>query len=90
MGAGCRSLELGRVAKKVAEISALKTALRKSHVTILRFQARELLRRSITRTIVKLIVYLHARAQRRSGHELAARGFGRRDMRERKLGAVPA
>jgi hypothetical protein len=78
------------VAKKVAEISALKTALRKSHVTILRFQARELMRRSITRTIVKLIVYLHARAQRRSGRELAARGFGRRDMRERKLGAVSA
>src|ERR1700676_959506 len=48
--------QLCDVARKVAEISALKTALRKSHVTILRFQARELLRRSITRTIVKLIV----------------------------------
>jgi hypothetical protein len=78
------------VAKKVAEIGALKTALRKSHVSILRFQARELMRRSITRTIVKLMVYLYDRAQRRSGRELAARGFGRRDMRERKLGAVSA
>jgi hypothetical protein len=82
--------QLCDVAKKVAEIGALKTALRKSHVSILRFQARELMRRSITRTIVKLIVYLYDRAQRRSGRELAARGFGRRDMRERKLGAVSA
>jgi hypothetical protein len=82
--------QLCDVAKKVAEIGALKTALRRSHVSILRFQARELMRRSITRTIVKLMVYLYDRAQRRSGRELAARGFGRRDMRERKLGAVSA
>jgi len=82
--------QLCDAAKKSAEINQLKTALRKSHVTVLRFQARELMRRSVTRTIVKLIVYLYARAQRRSGHELAARGFGRRNVRERKLGAVSA
>jgi len=77
--------QLCDAAKKSAEINQLKTALRKSYVTVLRFQSRELMRRSVTRTIVKLIVYLYARAQRRSGRELAARGFGRR-----KLGAVSA
>ena len=80
--------QLCDAAKKSAEINQLKTALRKSYVTVLRFQSRELMRRSVTRTIVKLIVYLYARAQRRSGRELAARGFGRRDIRERKLGAA--
>jgi hypothetical protein len=82
--------QLCDAAKKSAEISGLKTALRKSHITILRFQARELMRRSITRTIVKLIVYLYARAQRQSGRELAARGFGARNTRKPKLGAVSA
>jgi hypothetical protein len=77
-------------AKKSAEIDGLKTAMRKSHITILRFQARELMRRSVTRTIVKLIVYLYARAHRQGGRELAARGFGRRDIRKPKLGAVSA
>jgi hypothetical protein len=77
--------QLCDAAKKSAEINQLKTALRKSHVTILRFQARELMRRSVTRTIIKVIVYLYARAQRRCGRELAARGFGRR-----KLGTVSA
>ena len=77
-------------AKKSAEVNGLKTALRKSHITILRFQARELMRRSMIRTIVKLIVYLHARAHRQSGRELAARGFGRRHARKPKLGAVSA
>jgi hypothetical protein len=82
--------QLCDAAKRSAEIGQLKIALRKSHVTILRFQARELMRRSMTRTIVKLIVYLYARAQRKNGRELAARGFGRRDIRKPKLGAVSA
>src|SRR6202035_2212059 len=38
------------VAKNSAEIHRLKTELRKSSVVILRFQARELMRRSMTRT----------------------------------------
>src|SRR5258708_9462649 len=48
--------QLCDAAKKSAEINQLKTALRKSYVTVLRFQSRELMRRSVTRTIVKLIV----------------------------------
>jgi hypothetical protein len=79
---------LCEVAKKSAEIHRLKSELRKSHVVILRFQARELMRRSMTRTIIKLLVYLHARAQRRGGHEPAERGFP--EIRKSKLGAVSA
>jgi hypothetical protein len=67
--------QLCDAARKSAEINQLKTALRRSHVTILRFQARELMRRSATRTIVKLIVYLYARAQRQSGRASAAPRF---------------
>jgi hypothetical protein len=80
--------QLCDVAKKSAEIHRLKTELRKSHVVILRFQARELMRRSMTRTIIKLLVYLFARWQRQSGRELPAQGFRRADARKPKLGAV--
>jgi hypothetical protein len=79
---------LCEVAKKSAEIHRLKSELRKSHVVILRFQARELMRRSMTRTIIKLLVHLHARAQRRGGHEPAERGFP--EIRKSKLGTVSA
>jgi hypothetical protein len=58
------ALHSGEVAKKAAEINRLKTELRQAHVTILGFQARELARRSTIRTVVKLVVYLYARAQR--------------------------
>jgi hypothetical protein len=54
----------GEVAKKAAEIERLGRELRKAQVTVLRFQARELMRRSMTRTIVKLAVYLYERSQR--------------------------
>jgi hypothetical protein len=81
---------LRELAKKSTETHQLKTALRKSHVVILRFQARELLRRSMTRTIIKLLVYLFARWHRQRGGELAARGFRRRDVRKSELGAVSA
>jgi hypothetical protein len=82
--------QLRDVTKKLAELGQVKTELRKSHLGILRFQARELMRRSMTRTIVKLLVYLHARAQRKDGRELAARGFGGRNTRKPKLRAVSA
>jgi hypothetical protein len=78
------------VAKKSAEIHRLKTELRKSNVVILRFQARELMRRSMTRTIIKLLVYLFARSKRQNGREPAARGFRRNDVRKPKLGAISA
>jgi hypothetical protein len=52
------------VARKAAEIDRLKTELRKTHLVILRFQGRELLRRSIIRTVIKLIVYLYERSRR--------------------------
>jgi hypothetical protein len=70
--------QLCDAAKKSAEINQLKTALRKSHVTILRFQARELMRRSVTRTIIKLIVYLYARAQRQGRRTSAVPRFRER------------
>jgi len=76
------------VAKKSAEIHRLKSELRKSHVVILRFQARELMRRSMTRTIVKLLVHLYARTQRRSRSQPAERGFP--EIRKSKLGTVSA
>ena len=57
---------LFEVARKSAEIHHLKCQLRKSNIVILRFQARELMRRSTIRTIIKLLVYLFARAQRRN------------------------
>jgi hypothetical protein len=77
-------------AKKSAEIHRLKTELRKSHVVILRFQARELMRRSMTRTIIKLLVYLLARWRRQSGRVLPAPGVRRPDARKPELGAVSA
>jgi hypothetical protein len=61
----------GEVAKKAAEIERLTRDLRKTQVTVLRFQAHELMRRSITRTIVKLLVYLYERSQR-ACHKLRA------------------
>jgi len=78
------------LAKKSTEIHRLKTELRKSNIVILRFQARELLRRSMTRSIIKLLIYLFDRSQRQNGRELAARGFRRHAVRKSKLGAVSA
>ena len=54
------------IAKRLAEIQRLKAELRRTNLVILRFQARELMRRSATRTIVKLVVYLFERSQRQS------------------------
>jgi hypothetical protein len=80
------ALHSGEAAKKAAEIDRLNSQLRHAHVTILRFQARELMRRSTIRTIVKLGVYLYERWQRESGQ--AALGVTRghspsKDERER-------
>jgi hypothetical protein len=76
------------VAKRSAELHRLRSELRKSHIVILRFQARELMRRSVIRTIVKLLVYLYARTQRQGRRELVERGFPK--IRKSKLGAVSA
>ncbi len=76
------------VAKRSAEVHRLRSELRKSHIVILRFQARELMRRSMTRTIIKVLIYLYARAQRQGRRELAERGFPK--IRKSKLGAVSA
>jgi hypothetical protein len=76
------------VAKRSAELHRLRSELRKSHIVILRFQARELMRRSVIRTIVKLLVYLYARTQRQGRRELVERGFPK--IRKPKLGAVSA
>jgi hypothetical protein len=58
--------QLCDVAKKSAEIHLLKTELRKRNIVILRFQARELMRRSTIRTIVMLLVFLFAQSKRQS------------------------
>jgi len=55
---------LCEVARKAAEIDRLKAELRRTNVVILRFQGRELMRRSMTRTIVKLVIYLFERSKR--------------------------
>jgi hypothetical protein len=54
----------GEVAKKATEVDRLKTELRKAQVAVLRFQARELMRRSTIRTVVKLAIYLYERSRR--------------------------
>jgi hypothetical protein len=76
------------VAKKSAEIHRLKTELRKSYVVILRFQSRELLRRSMTRTIIKLLVRLYVHARRQRARELPAPAFRGRDFRKSALRTV--
>jgi hypothetical protein len=70
--------QLCDAARKSAEIDLLKTELRKRNIVILRFQARELMRRSMTRTIVKVIIFLSARAKRQSERALPASAFRRR------------
>jgi hypothetical protein len=83
--------QLCDVAKNLAEIPRLKTELRKKNLVILRFQARELMRRSITRTIIKLLVYLFARLQRQDGRAPPALAFRRRrDLGNSRLGSVSA
>jgi hypothetical protein len=82
--------QLCDAAKKSAEIHRLKTELRKSHIVILRFQARELMRRSMTRTIIKVLVYLFDRSQRQNRRALPAPGLRRPDVGRSKLGAVSA
>ena len=54
----------GEVARKAAEIDRLRGDLRKAQVAVLQFQARELMRRSTVRTVVKLLVYLYDRSGR--------------------------
>jgi hypothetical protein len=54
------------IAKQLTEIQRLKSELRRTNLVILRFQARELMRRSTTRSIVKLILYLFERSRRQS------------------------
>jgi hypothetical protein len=82
--------QLGEVAKRLAEIQRLKTELRKSHIVILRFQGRELMRRSVIRTVVRILVYLFARQQRQDARELPVPRLRRVDARKPKLGAVSA
>jgi hypothetical protein len=55
---------LVEAARKAAEIDRLKTELRKANLTILRFQGRELMRRSTIRTVVRLVIYLYERSRR--------------------------
>jgi hypothetical protein len=78
------------VAKKLAEIHRLKSDLRKANIVILRFQARELMRRSITRTIVRLLVHLYERAQGQSARRAPAPALRRREVGKSELGAVSA
>jgi hypothetical protein len=78
---------LVEISKKAAEIDRLKTELRKANLTILRFQGRELMRRSAIRAVVKVLMYLYERSQRQrrklgaalplpAGERAGVRGFG--------------
>jgi hypothetical protein len=82
--------QLCDAARKSAEIDRLKSELRRRNIVILRFQARELMRRSMTRTIIKVIVFLFARTRRQSEPALPAPAFGRRAVRKSELRAVSA
>jgi hypothetical protein len=82
--------QLGEVAKRAAEIQRLKTELRKLHIVILRFQGRELMRRSVIRTVVRIMVYLFARQQRQDERERPAPRLRRADARKPGLGAASA
>jgi hypothetical protein len=82
--------QLCDVAKKSAEIHRLKTELRKTNIVILRFQARELMRRSVIQTIVRLLVRLYTRAQPQNARQPEAPALRRRAVGKPKLGAVSA
>jgi hypothetical protein len=82
--------QLCDVAKKSAEIHLLKTELRKRNIVILRFQARELMRRSTIRTIVMLLVFLFAQSKRQSKRVQPAPGLQGRAARKSMLGAASA
>jgi hypothetical protein len=84
------AIQVCDVAKKLAEIHALRTELRKRNIVILRFQARELMRRSMTRSIIKLMIFLFDRSKRRSERAPPAPVFRRRDAPGSGLEAVSA
>ncbi|HLH95831.1 MAG TPA: hypothetical protein VKW08_12025 [Xanthobacteraceae bacterium] len=77
------------LAKRSAEVGQLQREVRRLSVVILRFQSRELMRRSTTRTVIKLLVYLFERSQQPHRQQLAARGFGRQEH-PAQLGTVSA
>lgn len=81
---------LCELAKKSAEISHLKAELRRTNLVILRFQARELMRRSAMRSIVKLLVYLFVRWQRHGRRARVAEGLASHEIRKPTLGTVSA
>jgi hypothetical protein len=80
--------EVRDVAKQLREIERLKVELRRTNLIILRFQARELMRRSIARNIVRLVVYLFVRWQRHGAPP--TRGLPGREVRRSTLGTVSA
>ena len=61
--------------RKAAEIAELKTQLHKANIAVLRLQEHELLRKSTTRRIVTLVVYLFERFNRRNEEQPAAPMF---------------
>ena len=62
-----RTAELEAQAERARQVTQAEG---EAQVTVLRFQAHELMRRSITRTIVKLLVYLFERSQRSTGERM--------------------
>jgi hypothetical protein len=78
--------EVRDLVKQLRQIERLKAELRRTNLIILRFQARELMRRSVTRTIVKLVIYLFVRWRRHGARP--ARGLPGREVR--RLGTVSA
>ena len=76
--------------RRSTDVHRLKTELRKANVRILRFQARELMRRSMMGSIIKVLVYLFARWQRRNEREQPDAGYQPLDVRKAGLGTVSA
>jgi hypothetical protein len=81
---------LCELAKRSAEIAHIKAELRRTNLVILRFQARELMRRTATRSIVKLLVYLFERWQRHGRRAEAAGGLARRKVHQAAMGTFSA
>jgi hypothetical protein len=75
-------------ARQFAEVERLKAELRRTNLVILRFQARELMRRSTTRTVIKLVLFLFIRRQRQSAPH--ARGLLGAKLQRAVLGTVSA
>lgn len=81
------AVQLCEIGKKTVEIQSLKIELCKATVLILDLQARERMRSSITRPMVKLLAYMSVRSRRRRSRQ-ALSISALRQSEHRRWGAV--